>query len=61
MSEIERLKLLTGQMHLEPAEDCQHNPLPPGGREAATVKNAIMPNGQKIRLLKTLLMMIVSH
>lgn len=42
-------------MHLEPAEDCHLNPLPPGGREAITVKNAIMPNGQRIKLLKTLL------
>lgn len=55
MSDIERLELLTGQMHLEPAEDCQLNPLPAGGREAITVKNAIMPNGRKIKLLKTLL------
>jgi hypothetical protein len=55
MSDIERLQLLTKQMHLEPAEDCHLDPLPPGGREAITVKNAIMPNGQRIKLLKTLL------
>jgi predicted DNA-binding helix-hairpin-helix protein len=55
MSDIERLKLLTQQMHLEPAEECQHSPLPPGGQEAITVKTALMPNGQSIRLLKTLL------
>ena len=55
MSDIERLQLLTKQMHLEPAEDCHLDPLPPGGREAITVKNAIMPNGQSIKLLKTLL------
>ena len=55
MSDIERLQLLTKQMHLEPAEDCRLGPLPPGGREAITVKNAIMPNGQRIKLLKTLL------
>ncbi len=55
MSDIERLKLLTGQMHLEPTEDCLHNPLPAGGSEAITVKNAILPNGQMIKLLKTLL------
>jgi predicted DNA-binding helix-hairpin-helix protein len=55
MSDIERLKLLTHQMHLEPAEDCQADPLPAGGQEAITVKNAQMPNGKSIRLLKTLL------
>jgi len=55
MSDIERLELLTRQMHLEPAEDCHLSPLPPGGREAITVKNAIMPNGRRIKLLKTLL------
>lgn len=55
MSDIERLELLTNQMHLEPAEDCHLNPLPAEGREAITVKNAIMPNGRKIKLLKTLL------
>lgn len=55
MSDIEKLQLLTSQMHLEPAEDCHLNPLPPGGREAITVKRAIMPNGHRIRLLKTLL------
>jgi predicted DNA-binding helix-hairpin-helix protein len=55
MSDIGRLQLLTKQMHLEPAEDCHLDPLPPGGREAITVKNAIMPNGQRIKLLKTLL------
>jgi len=55
MSDIERLQLLTKQMHLEPAEDFHLDPLPPGGREAITVKNAIMPNGQRIKLLKTLL------
>ena len=55
MSDIERLELLTRQMHLEPADDCHQNPLPPGGREAITVKAAVLPNGQRIRLLKTLL------
>ena len=55
MSDLERLELLTRQMHLEPAEDCQAGPLPPGGQEVITVKRAQMPNGQTIRLLKTLL------
>jgi len=55
MSDIERLELLTRQMHLEPAEDCYPNPLPARGKEAIAVKTALMPNGQAIRLLKTLL------
>jgi len=55
MSDIERLELLTRQMHLEPAEDCHANPLPSRGKEAIAVKTALMPNGQAIRLLKTLL------
>jgi len=55
MSDIERLDLLTRQMHLEPAEDSHQDPLPPGGREAITVKRAILPNGKRIKLLKTLL------
>jgi predicted DNA-binding helix-hairpin-helix protein len=56
MSDIERLELLTRQMHLEPAEDyCYTNPLPSQGKEAIAVKTALMPNGQGIRLLKTLL------
>lgn len=52
MSDIERLKLLTQQMHLEPAEECHYDPLPPGEQEAIAVKTALMPNGQSIRLLK---------
>ena len=55
MSDIERLKMLTSQMHLEPAEDACSEPLPPGGLEAITVKNAVLPNGKTISLLKTLL------
>jgi len=55
MSDIERLGLLTRQMHLEPAEDSHLDPLPPGGREAITIKRAILPNGKRIKLLKTLL------
>ena len=55
MSDLERLQLLTKQMHLEPAEDCYHPPLSSQGQSAIAVKAAIMPNGQTIRLLKTLL------
>jgi predicted DNA-binding helix-hairpin-helix protein len=55
MSDIERLQLLTSQMHLEPTEDYYPTPLPSHGQEAITVKAAQLPNGQRIRLLKTLL------
>ena len=55
MSDLERLELLTRQMHLEPAEDCHHRPLSPQGRAVIAVKSAALPNGQSIRLLKTLL------
>ena len=55
MSDIERLELLTRQMHLEPVENCSPNPLPPKQKQAIAVHKALMPNGQSIRLLKTLL------
>jgi predicted DNA-binding helix-hairpin-helix protein len=55
MSDIERLELLTKQMHLEPAEDIRFSSISPRSREAITVKTAVMPNGGRIRLLKTLL------
>jgi predicted DNA-binding helix-hairpin-helix protein len=55
MSDIERLELLTRQMHLEPAEEIGGVNLSPRTREAITVKTAQMPNGKRIRLLKTLL------
>jgi predicted DNA-binding helix-hairpin-helix protein len=55
MSDIEKLQLLTSQMHLEPAEETGQVKLSPRAREAITVKTAQMPNGQTIRLLKTLL------
>ena len=52
MSDIERLELLTRQMHLEPAEDIGGVTLSPRAREAITVKAAQLPNGKRIRLLK---------
>lgn len=55
MSDIEKLELLTSQMHLEPAEEITKPSLTPRTREAITVKTALMPNGGSIRLLKTLL------
>jgi predicted DNA-binding helix-hairpin-helix protein len=55
MDAIGRLKLLTDQMHLEPAED--HNPIcfTPKQQRETFVHPAKLPNGQRIKLLKTLL------
>lgn len=60
MDALERLKLLSSQMKLEPAED--HDipetapcGLSPARQDAVVVSHAVMPNGQRIKLLKTLL------
>lgn len=50
-----RLKLLTDQMHLEPAEDARPGCFTPKQRDAVFVHPAKIPNGQSIKLLKTLL------
>ena len=61
MDAIGRLKLLSDQMHLEPAEDAStlHSSKPdcftPKQRNAVFVHPAKLPNGQSIKLLKTLL------
>ncbi|MCU0485351.1 MAG: radical SAM protein [Anaerolineales bacterium] len=55
MADIERLKLLTAQMSLEPAEDTGCPQLPPGREEDVHVGTARLPNGKQIKLLKTLL------
>ena len=55
MSDIERLQLLTSQMHLEPSEETRGMSLSPRAREAIAVKTAQLPNGKNIRLLKSLL------
>ncbi len=55
MSDIEKLELLTKQMHLEPTEEISGPELTTRSREAITVKAAQLPNGKSIRLLKTLL------
>ncbi len=55
MSDIEKLTLLTGQMHLEPGEDQPLEPLLPRARQTLTVKEACLPKGGTIKLLKTLL------
>lgn len=61
MSDIEKLELLTSQMHLEPAEESGPLNLSPRSQEAITVKTAQMPNGKTIRLLKTLLSSYCEH
>jgi predicted DNA-binding helix-hairpin-helix protein len=55
MDAIGRLKLLTNQMHLEPAEDARPDCFSPKQRDAVFIHPARLPNGQNIKLLKTLL------
>jgi len=59
MDPIGRLKLLTDQMHLEPAEDCTFLNTKRASqlqnRKEIFVHPAKLPNGQNIKLLKTLL------
>jgi len=55
MRDIEKLDLLTRQMHLEPAEESGTLRLSSPAKEAINVTAAQMPNGRRIRLLKTLL------
>jgi predicted DNA-binding helix-hairpin-helix protein len=60
MDAIDRLKLLTDQMELEPAEerrvDGAHPAcFTPNQRDAVFVHPAQMPNGKQLKLLKTLL------
>jgi len=52
---LERLKMLTAQMHLEPAEDALCPQIPARRQDDIYVGQATLPNGQKIKLLKTLL------
>ena len=60
MDNIVRLKALTEQMSLEPAEDHSQVGIPYIGKtgncpEAVFIHPAVLPNGQRIKLLKTLL------
>jgi len=55
MDAIGRLKLLSDQMHLEPAEDARPGCFTPKQKDAIFVHPAKLPNGQNIKLLKTLL------
>ena len=55
MSELARLKLLSSQMHLEPSggEECPE--LSGRKEESIYTSKAVLPNGRRISLLKTLL------
>lgn len=55
MDAISRLKMLTAQMHLEPAEDALCPQISARKQDAVAVSQAVLPNGQRIKLLKTLL------
>jgi predicted DNA-binding helix-hairpin-helix protein len=53
MDAIEKLQLLSSQMHLEPAEDSTCVQLPPHKQDKISVSDAILPNGKRISLLKS--------
>jgi predicted DNA-binding helix-hairpin-helix protein len=55
MKTTEDLKLLTHQMHLESAEDTGCPQIPIKHADDIAISQATLPNGQKIKLLKTLL------
>jgi len=60
MDSLERLKILSGDMDLEPAEDLGCPKLSsanqrPKLRHDPVVSEAVMPNGKRMRMLKTLL------
>ncbi len=55
MNAIETLKLLTAQMHLEPAEDTGCPQIGARLKDDLYIGHAVLPNGQQIKLLKTLL------
>ena len=55
MDAINRLQLLTAQMHLEPAEDALCPELSPRKQDEVYISSAMLPNGKRISMLKTLL------
>jgi predicted DNA-binding helix-hairpin-helix protein len=55
MSELSRLELLTQQLHFEQAEDAHCPQIPTRKGDEIYVSQALLPNGQRISLLKTLL------
>ena len=55
MSELSRLQLLTQQMHLEAAEDVHCPQISARKQDEVYISKAMLPNGKRISLLKTLL------
>ena len=55
MSELTRLAVLTQQMHLEPSGGLECPDLSSRKQDSINVSHAMLPNGHKIKLLKTLL------
>jgi predicted DNA-binding helix-hairpin-helix protein len=53
MEAYEKLKLVTSQMHLEPAEDSNCPQIASRKQDKVTVSDAVMPNGKRISLLKS--------
>jgi predicted DNA-binding helix-hairpin-helix protein len=53
MEAYEKLKLVTSQMHLEPAEDSTCPQLTTRKQDKVTVSDAVLPNGKRISLLKS--------
>jgi predicted DNA-binding helix-hairpin-helix protein len=53
METYEKLKLLTSQMHLEPAEDTSCIQLSRHRQDKFSVSDAVLPNGKRISLLKS--------
>jgi predicted DNA-binding helix-hairpin-helix protein len=55
MNALNRLQLLTSQMHLEPAEDALCPKISPRKQDEIYISSAMLPNGKRISMLKTLL------
>ncbi len=53
MDAFEKLKLVTSQMHLEPAEDSSCIQLSDRKQDKVSVSDAVLPNGKRILLLKS--------
>jgi predicted DNA-binding helix-hairpin-helix protein len=53
MDAYEKLKLLTSQMHLEPAEDTSCPQVSARKQDKISVSDAVLPNGKRISLLKS--------
>jgi len=53
MEALEQLKLVSSQMHLEPAEDTNCPQLSSRKQDKISVSDAVLPNGKRISLLKS--------